>query len=156
MTKLAFFDIDGTLCVPRYKDKYGKYVCGFTDAEWFEFCENSGKEGYRNCITVKPVERYAHSLKEKGVKLFVLSTAQSFGEIEAKKAHILETFPSLFEEVITVEHDSIKMDVIKEYADRFGCELRECEIVEDTYSTILKANDLGIKATHISMIVCDL
>lgn len=156
MIKLVFFDIDGTLCVPRYRDKHGNLVCGFSDADWFEFCENAGKEGYRDCITVKPVERYAHELKENGTKLFVLSTAQSLGEIEAKKTHILRTFPSLFEEVITVSSDPMKMDVIKEYADKYGCDLRECEIVEDTYSTILKANDLGIHATHISMIVCNL
>lgn len=154
--KLAFFDIDGTLCVPRYKDKHGNFVIGFSDEDWFEFCEKAGEDGYADALVVQPVKRYAESLKEAGVRIFVLSTAQSPGEIAAKEKQMGIFFPGLFEKVITVGHDPEKLSVIKEYASKYDCELPDCELVEDTYSTILKANEIGIKATHISMLVYDL
>lgn len=154
--KLCFFDIDGTLVVPLYKDKNGNTVVGFTDEEWFEYCEKSSPEGYKYCKPVMPVIRYARQRKEEGARLFVLSTAQSLGEIESKKHYINENFPGLFEGVLTVDKDSQKIEIMNKMAMDAGVEVKECELVEDTYANILKANDAGFTATHISSLVCDL
>lgn len=154
--QLVFFDIDGTLCVPTYKDKEGKFVVGFSDEGWFEFCRENGDDGYKYCKPVKPVVRYAEKRKSEGAKLFVLSTAQSKEEIASKIKYINETFPGLFERVLTVSADIQKLEIMGRIAHEYGGNYTDVEIVEDTYATILKANEIGIKATHISSIVCDL
>ncbi|MCR4960824.1 MAG: HAD-IA family hydrolase [Lachnospiraceae bacterium] len=154
--KLVFFDVDGTLIVPIYKNKKGKMVVGFSDEEWFEYCETQGEKGYQYCKPVMPVIRYAREKKAEGAKLFVLSTAQTPGEIKAKEHYAEVNFPGLFDEVITVPHDHMKVEVIEAKAEEEGVQLSDCELVEDTYANVLKANDAGIVATHISSLVCDL
>jgi len=153
--ELVFFDIDGTLAVPRYYVD-GKYVSGFTDEGWMEFNKRERENGYNHCITVKPVERYARKRKKDGALLFVLSTSQYEEETMAKVKFINDRFPGLFEEVITVSKDPLKLETIKEKADKYNTVLTSCELVEDTYSTLLKANEIGIISTHISSIVCEL
>ena len=153
--ELVFFDIDGTLSVPRYNDN-GRLVIGFSDEGWENFCNNAGEDGYRDCIVVKPVVRYAEKRKSEGALLYVLSTAHYENEVKSKHKFINETFPGLFEEVLTVPRDPDKLTVISGMAEERGLKLSECELVEDTYATILKANEIGIKATHISEIVCNL
>lgn len=154
--ELVFFDIDGTLCVPTYKNKQGETVVGFTDEGWYEFCITMGEDGYKDCIPVKPVLRYAGKRHDDGAKLFVLSTAHTKEETSAKIKFVKTKLPDLFEEVITVAHDADKIPVMLDKAEKYGLEAKDCEIVEDTYATILKSNDVGIKATHISSLVCDL
>lgn len=153
--ELVFFDIDGTLAVPRYLVD-GQYVTGFTDEGWFEFNKRERENGYNSCIVVKPVERYARKRKEEGAVVFVLSTSQTEEETMAKVKFVNDNFPGLFEEVITVAHDPEKLYVIRQMAEKYGIELTRTELVEDTYSTLLKANEVGIVSTHISSLVCDL
>ncbi len=154
--KLIFFDMDGTLCVPEFKNKNGERVVGFTDEGWYEYCTTMGEDGYKDCIPVQPVIRYARVKKEEGAKLFVLSTAHTKEETAAKINFVKTKLKGLFDEVVTVEHDADKIPFMLNTAKNMGMEACDCEIVEDTYATILKSNDAGIKATHISSIVCDL
>lgn len=154
--KLVFFDVDGTLCVPTYKNKNGDLVVGFTDEGWYEFCVTMGEDGYKDCIPVQPVIRYARKKKEEGARLFVLSTSHTPEETAAKVKFVKTKLPDLFDEVITVGHDADKIPVMLKKAAGMGASAIDCEIVEDTYATILKSNDAGIKATHISSIICNL
>lgn len=154
-TKLCFFDIDGTLSVPIYND-HGRMVVGFTDEGWYEHCATKREHAYDYCKPVMPVKRYAESLKSEGAKLYVLSVSQSEGESLAKERFIETHFAGLFEEVIVVGCNADKLTVITEYSEREGVKLSECELVEDTYSNVLMANDNGIKGTHIAALICDL
>lgn len=153
--ELVFFDIDGTLAVPRYFVN-GEYVSGFSDEGWYEYCVSQKENGYNHCIPVKPTERYAKKRKNDGAILFVLSTSQTPEETSAKVKFVSDKFPGLFCEVITVAKDAMKLEVISEMASKFNTTLTKCELVEDTYSTLLKANEKGIIATHLSSLVCDL
>lgn len=154
-TRLGFFDIDGTLSVPIYNNN-GQMVTGFTDEGWLAHCAREREHAYDDCKPVMPVKRYAEGLKAAGAKLFVLSVSQSEGESLAKE-HFIEThFPGLFQEVIIVDNNPAKIEVIHKYAENEGVTLSQCELVEDTYSNVLMANNNGIKATHIAALVCDL
>lgn len=153
--KLVFFDIDGTLSVPIYND-HGKMVVGFTDEGWYEHCENFREHAYDDCKPVLPVKRYAEELKKQGARLFVLSLSQTEGEDLAKHQFIKDHFDGLFEKVLVVRSNDEKIEVIKQYSVSEQVKLSECELVEDTYSNVLKANDNGIIGTHIAAIVCDL
>lgn len=155
MIKVAFFDIDGTLSVPYYFTE-GKFVVGFTDEGWFNHCATEREHCYDYCKVVKPVKRYAESLKESGAKLYVLSVSQSEGERLGKIKFINDNFSGLFDEIIQVEHNADKVIVMTEYATKNNLDHSEIEIVEDTYSIVLNANDNGFKATHVASIVCDL
>ena len=154
-TKLAFFDIDGTLSAPYYPVD-GEMKPGMTDEQWITFCKTYGNDSYRFCKPVQPVKRYAEQLRAEGVVLFVLSTSQTVEEDSSKEKFIKRCFPGLFREVLTVREDAEKITKIMAFAERYKVSPGECELVEDTYSVILKAVCSGIKGTHVAQIVCDL
>jgi hypothetical protein len=87
------------------------------------------------------------------VELFALSTSQTSFEHEAKQKFLDTHYPGLFSGLITVGRDAYKQQVIAQMAKLRGIALKECELVEDTYATLLEAGELGIKVTHISMIL---
>ncbi|MBO6046907.1 MAG: hypothetical protein J6P61_04050, partial [Erysipelotrichaceae bacterium] len=122
---------------------------------WEDYCDIHKERTYDDCAVNKPVERYARYLKSQGTELFVLSTAVNKNEILAKQVFIEERLPGLFTDVITVEEDDYKIDVIKQMADDYGVGLDECELIEDTFNTLLKANEIGIIPTHISQLTVD-
>lgn len=153
--KLAFFDVDGTLSVPRYRNN-GQYVIGFSEEDWVTHCVTSGENAYDDCLPVAPARRHAEALKQAGARLFVLTTSMSEAETAAKKKFIRENFPGLFEEVIAVPSDAEKAGEIRRRAEEAGVSLSACELVEDTYATLLAVLPLGIRGTHISRLVWDL
>ncbi len=155
MVKAVFFDIDGTLSVPYYKTN-GKMVVGFTDEGWLNHCATQKEHCYDFCKVVSPVKRYAINKKNEGAKLYVLSVSQSEGERLGKIKFINDNYNGLFEDIIQVEHNNDKVKVMSEYAAINNLKHFEIEIVEDTYSIVLNANDNGFIATHIASIVCDL
>lgn len=155
MTKYAFFDLDGTLSVPRYFTN-GQFVTGFNDEGWFNHCETMREHAYDYCLPIQPVKRYAEELLNEGAGLYVLSLAQTEGERLAKDEFIKKHFDGFFENIIYVSSNREKTKVILEFAEKEGVLPSECELIEDTYSNVLNANDNGIKATHISYIVYNL
>ncbi len=154
-TKLAFFDIDGTLSAPYYPVD-GEMKPGMTDEQWITFCKTYGDDSYLFCKPVLPVKRYAEKLFGEGVVLYVLSTSQTGAEDSSKERFIERCYPGLFRAVLTVRTDGDKIPKIIETAGQTGVCPSECELVEDTYSLVLKAVCAGIKGTHIAQIVCDL
>lgn len=154
-TKLAFFDIDGTLSAPYYPVD-GVLQAGMTDEQWIAFCRNYREDAYRYCKPVMPVIRYAQTLKDNGAELYVISTSQTEEEDRSKERFINRFCPDLFRHVITVRNDREKTAKILEIATAQGVEASECELIEDTYQNVLDAIGKGIKGTHVAQIVCDL
>lgn len=154
-TKLAFFDVDGTLSVPIFK-KDDHFEIGFSEEEWKEYCLIHKEDSYEFCKPVLPIKRYAASLKEQGALLYVLTTSGSSNETLAKEKFIATHFPGLFEEVIAVDADKKKLDVIQAKAKDHNVPLEACELVEDTFATLLYVNEYHIKPTHVAAITCDL
>ena len=156
MIKLAFFDMDGTLCAPRFYVN-GKTVGGMSDEAWLAFCEKNGEDTYRFCKPVPIVTEYAQKLRDHGAKIYVLSTSQTSWEKAAKQKFVKQNYADgFFTEVIAVEHDEDKLPVIRKVAEKEGVRLEDCELVEDTYATVLAAIVTGIRGTHISQIYCSL
>jgi phosphoglycolate phosphatase-like HAD superfamily hydrolase len=151
MTKLSFFDVDGTLSVPQYRMD-GEMKIGTEDG-WIEYCVTNGADTYDDCRPVEPVRAYAKQLQEAGVELFALSTSQTSFEHAAKQKFLDTHYPGIFSALITVSRDAYKQQVIAQMAKLRGIPLTECELVEDTYATLLAAGETGIKVTHISMLL---
>ena len=155
MAKLVFFDVDGTLSVPIYPDG-GREVIGFSDEGWLEYCRTAGEDGYRLCKPVEPVKRYAEKCLSEGSVLYVLTTSQMEEETAAKRKFVERHYAGLFAQVLDVRHDKEKLDAMREKAQEHGLLLTDCELVEDTFATLLYVMQAGVKATHIASLVCDL
>ena len=153
--KFAFFDVDGTLSVPIFQEN-DSFVIGFSEEDWKKYCMRHKEDSYEYCKPVLPVKRYAQKLKEQDVKLYVLTTSGSKEETAAKEKFIRTHYAGLFEKVIAVDADRKKLDEIERIADSFQADLSECELVEDTFATLLLVNQYKIKVTHVSSLVCDL
>ena len=153
MVKLAYFDIDGTLSAPRYPDGNGSFVIGFSVEGWERYCEDMQERGYLSCGILPPVRDFAAGLKAAGVTLYILSAATYTSEELAKKTFIREYYPDLFKECFFVRHECEKVPLIEEAAAQRGIPLSECLLVEDTYNTLLTANDHGIRAVHVANVI---
>ena len=154
-TKLAFFDIDGTLSAPYYPVD-GVMKPGMTDEQWLTFCKTYGEDSYRFCKPVGPVKRYAEELRKEGAELYVLSASQSVDEDLSKDRFIERCYPGLFCKVITVRSDEEKIPKILSIAAGAEVPPAACELIEDTYQNVLQAVNHGIKGTHISQLMWDL
>ena len=69
-----FIDVDGTLSSPCYKVN-GKFQIGMSDVQWADYCSKHGEDTYEWCRPVMQVKEYAMKAKEKGTKLYVLTTS---------------------------------------------------------------------------------
>lgn len=153
MIRLAFFDMDGTLCAPRFYVN-GTMVVGMSDEAWISFCRANGENTYRFCKPVPAVAEYAEELHAKGASLYVLSTVQTGEEAAAKQKFTKQNFPGLFSDVLTVQNDADKFAVMRQLMEEKGVRPEECELVEDTYATVLAAAVAGMRATHVSHLYC--
>ena len=164
-TRLVFFDIDGTLSAPGYRvygperlekpvpeDSEGEIRIGMGDDTWIRYCIRNGEDSYHDCCPVPAVRDYAERKRREGAKLYVLSTSQTSFESRAKQAFIRRHYKDLFapENVITVAADEYKLKVICALAAKYGLLPCDCELVEDTYSTLLLAEREGIRGIHVS------
>ncbi len=151
--KLAFFDVDGTLSAPRYPHENGRMDIGFTEDGWLAYCEKTGPHGYDFCRPLPPVRAFAEELHRAGTRLFVLSSCSHPNEHAAKTGFIQTHYPDLFEDFFYVIHDGEKVPLMEKAARDAGVPLSSCMLVEDTYSTLLKAYAAGIIAVHVANIV---
>ena len=154
MIKLAFFDMDGTLCVPTYKID-GNETVGFDEEGWLAYCIKHGANSYDHCKPLPKVRDYAAKLKSEGAKLYVLTGVLTSIEVDAKRKFVAEKYPDLFEDVISVGDAQKKLLVIKLMAEENGVDLSECELVEDTYTLVLDATIMGIKGTHVAQFLIE-
>ncbi len=155
---LIFFDFDGTLSAPRFPnpDSGGpEYIYGFTAESWKNYYEEMGEKTFSCCLPVGPVRRYALKKKEEGHRLFVLTRTASNSEDAGKKAFLEKWYPGVFEEYISVRHDSEKIPVILRKAEENGMTSDQCELVEDTYMLVLQALSSDMRGVHVSNIVAE-
>ena len=149
--RLAFFDVDGVLSAPEYRDQTGA-VIGFTEEEWLHWCEEEKEAGYRYCKPLPLVRSFAEKQKREGSRLFVLTATAGDLETKAKEVFVREHYPHLFDAVLPVSHENQKVAVLREMAKENGIPLTQCMLVEDTLATLLQAHDAGICAVHVSNI----
>ena len=153
--RLVFFDVDGTLSAPSFHDG-SRLVIGFPEESWHDCCALRGENSYDLCKPVLPVKRYAARRKEEGALLYVLTTCSEDVEVPGKQRFIQRCYPGLFEELLHVKSDKEKLTAMEETARRHGLTLADCELVEDTYATLLYVMGFGVTPTHLSLLVSDL
>ena len=152
--KLVFFDVDGTISAPGYPVD-GKIKIGMHDDEWGPYCEATGEDGYKYCKPVPAMIDYAEQNKNAGNRTFVLTAVYNDPEVKAKEKFIAVEYPGLFEEILTVDCAEAKIDVMKEYAAKYNVPLENCELVDDTYSLLLKVVVAGMSAIHTANVCSD-
>ena len=152
MIRLCFFDVDGTLSAPYYPVN-GQMHPGMSDDGWIHFCAKYGEDAYQWCKPLPKVREYAAKRKQEGAKLYVLTTSQTSFETRAKVKFVSENYPDLCEDIIAVSKDEWKWEVMRALAQQEGADLSEIELVEDTFTTVLKVDQMGMVGTHISTIV---
>ena len=91
--------------------------------------------------------------KEKGTKLYVLTTSGTKIETAAKRRFLDRYYAGMFDDIYAVEHDDDKVGFILKKAAELGIEPSDCELVEDTYRILLQTVTEGIKSTHITTIL---
>lgn len=154
MSEIVFVDVDGTLSVPIYK-KNGADVIGFSPEEWLKYCIQNGEDTYQYCKPVAAVKKYAQKRKREGAVLYVLTTSKTSFETKAKEKFTERYYPGLFEEIIAVASDEMKLPVMLSVAEKYGVRPEKCELVEDTFSTLLQIMQSGIRPVHISHLLAD-
>ncbi len=147
-----FIDVDGTLSSPCYKVN-GKFQIGMSDVQWADYCREHGEDTYEWCRPVVQVKEYAMRAKEKGTKLYVLTTSGTQIETVAKRRFLDRYYAGMFDDIYAVEHDDDKVRFILKKAAELGIEPSDCELVEDTYRILLQTVTEGIKSTHITTIL---
>ena len=150
----VFFDVDGTLSVPRY-DMGGELTIGSTSEEWAAYCRLHGDDTYEFCTGVGPVRAYAEKLKAEGVPIYVLSAVICEEEARAKDKFVGRVYPGLFEACYYVYDPAEKVDFIRKKAEEWGVPLSSCELVEDNLDILFAANTAGIRPMHLSMLIAE-
>ncbi len=85
-----FIDVDGTLSSPCYKVN-GKFQIAMSDVQWADYCIKHREDTYAWCRPVMQVKEYAMKAKEKGTKLYVLTTSGTKIETAAKRRFLTDT-----------------------------------------------------------------
>jgi len=153
--KLAFFDMDGTIAAPRYLDN-GKPVIGFDAQGWINFCNETQPDAYAICEVIQPVIDFAKQLKEKGYTLYILTMSLSEAEEISKRNFVRQMkLDTIFNDILFTPNDDAKLIVMASCANKYHIPKEFCMLVEDTYSTLLKAHEAGFQAVHISNILTD-
>ena len=125
-----FIDVDGTLSSPCYKVN-GKFQIGMSDVQWADYCREHGEDTYEWCRPVVQVKEYVMRAKEKGTKLYVLTTSGTQIETAAKRRFLDRYYAGMFDDIYAVEHDDEKVRFILKKAAELGIEPSDCELVED-------------------------
>lgn len=149
--KACFFDVDGTLSAPAYMVN-GQMCIGMTDEKWTNYLEEHADDTYEYCSEIPKIKEYALKRKAEGAAMIILTASSGEMEDRAKKKFIGRCYEGIFDEYISVYHDLDKVEVIKTFAKTNGIGLSECELIEDTYSILLKAVTEGISCTHVANI----
>lgn len=151
--KYIFFDIDGVLSVPRYKnfDKE-EYVSGFTDDDWLKF-DVMSEHPYKDCIAPKTMQKFVHILhtnKKLCKKIFCLTADDNSFSYNSKKRFIKEHYPEIKDaNILMVASADMKKDMIRYLAERDNIKLKECLLIEDTFQTLIDAEIAGISNLHV-------
>ena len=148
--RAAFFDIDGTLSVPRYM-RGGKLMPGGSKEWWKSFCYTS-PFAYQNCGIPVAIKWLLNALQRAGSCIFVLSE-ETVPEAEPqKRLFIRKRYKKWIPDgnIIFVPDKKMKPRLIAETARRTGCRPEEFLFMDDSFDLVIEASMLGISAHHIS------
>lgn len=148
--KLAFFDIDGTLSIPRYLVG-GKLVPGGSNEWWHTYCAEE-KHPYAACGVPAQMIELLNELHNNNVELFVLSQ-ESFEDGErAKKDFIKMRYSSFFDDshILLVSDDSQKVSRMLTIAKERCLDPNRIQYWDDKFANVLDAIVKGIDAHHVS------
>ena len=150
MIKYAFFDIDGVLSVPRYKDGK-KFVVGGTEDWWINYLKKE-KEPYKYCGVPIRLRFLLKQLKDSGVKIAVLSQEPIPEGRVAKKDFIKYRYVGLIDDfnVFFTDTEKGKVDFLAKFAAENNIKPPEILFVDDTFSIVLAAHNAGFNSHHIS------
>lgn len=152
-SKIAYFDMDGTICAPCFMTPEG-HAMGFIGQDWPNYCTRMGDIAYDHCKPVKRVCGYAADLKCKGYSTKILTVVSSDAELGAKKRWLDRNgLGWLFDELIAVRSPEEKVPYILDRARKEGLAPMNCMLVEDTLLTAIAAANAGIDARHLSHII---
>ena len=148
--KIAFFDIDGVLSVPRYLVD-GEYKPGWT-SEWWKKVTEESDDVYRYCKVPKCIREFVNDLQQKKIRLYTLSTEPLESAKKCKKKFLKQNYKEFFPEdhQIYVSKDVYKMTVLSSFAKDDDIDFSDIYYLDDTFSLVIQAAALGIDAHHIS------
>lgn len=157
--KIFFFDVDGTLSVPlysfEYKDDYYKRCCLPTNL-WEEFA-SSDEDCYRNCSVLPCIREFINDIQSNEdveTILIVLSVEENTDIQKAKTKFINTNFENTFYDIFYVNTANEKIDFILRYAEyQAKVKPEDCYLIEDTFTTLIKAGDVNINPIHITNVV---
>lgn len=152
VVKAAFFDIDGTLAVPRF-DVDGKIVPGMNKERWIQYnIEN--EDPYRLCGIPKNVKILLRFLKHHGVDLNVLSNASCNVVKQNKTLFINTNYSRYFYEDNIHFIDGInfknKKEYLYDYCKRNELTTRQVFVLDDDYKFIIELATENFNTHHIS------
>ena len=148
--KIAFFDIDGVLSVPRYL-RDGEYKPGGT-SEWWKKVTEESDDVYQYCKVPKCIKEFVNNLRQEKVKLYTLSTEPLESAKRCKKKFLKQNYQEFFPEEcqIYVSKDIDKITVLSSFAKENNIDFANIYYLDDTFSLVLQASELGVDAHHIS------
>lgn len=159
---VAFFDIDGTLAIPRYEiieNRQHVIRPGMDPSKWENYCDNHGFP-YMNCLISPVVLDLLQNLASHGTTLCVLSQEDDVNK-RAKRAKIQfieERFSQLFDlnNVFLVPTNNHKIITMKQYRQTYealrltAVSSEDIFFLDDNYGNVIDASVAGINAHHIS------
>ena len=148
--KLAFYDIDGVLSIPRYNVN-GLIKCGGNTEWWEDYCKDNSNP-YEFCGVPNKIYNNLKIMKDLGIELYVLSVETNLDAKRGKIKFIEDKYSEFFDEkhIIFVNSDTEKLNIIKNKASNKKVSLENIYFVDDTFSLVLAASTMGINTIHIS------
>ena len=153
--KIAFFDMDGTVLAPYFRNPDGTDVrIGYPAGEWQSVFDGEGRD-YMSCIQVQPVVEYARQLKADGAECHILTCCHSDGERKAKRAWFesAKCPKDIFSHIMFTESMDGKIEAVKALAGLQTIELSDCLIIDDDLMFCINARNAGIPAVHVSHVL---
>lgn len=152
--QIAFFDLDGVLSIPRFRDNLGNIKCaiGSDDGAWFDKA-NWNSDCYKDCKVNPNIIALLNKLKSKNVRLYVLTHDTNSGSYFNKVDFVLNNYKEYFDsyrQVLFVSKTNNKVRLMDIYCAKYGISHKDCLLVEDTFDTCIEANDKGFRVCHIS------
>lgn len=151
MAQIKVFDFDRTLCVHDYVRKNaGDFTyaqeCGYC-LDNRQFMEEHAKDRPLACM-----QWYVRkALGEPDTLLYCVSAEIFSLRDEYKKRFLAQHYGGMI--YMTVDKPEHKIDLILELAKHAGAQPCDCELIDDSLSTVYMANRAGIVGRHISDIM---
>lgn len=154
--KVLFADVDNTLLYLKMynkdgkNEKGGKRVVGLSDyTTWLKY--NVNNNAYIHCKAPEGMLRLVNYLAKNNVKIYGLTECSNSFEYNAKYNRLKECYAGQFlhhGDLISVDSRHKKVMLMQMIAERDGYDMSEILFVDDSYTEVMEAYDVGILAMH--------